>query len=83
MKKIIDTPFKCRTCGKFISHHEFINGDVNIKFIPDTNFTVETTECYHKKCLENLISIEDLGFVRITPEELEKSRCKVKDYLFK
>ena len=83
MKKPTDTQFKCRSCGKFIGHNDFINGNVNIKFMPDTNFTVEATEYYHKKCLDGLISIEDLGFVRVTPEELEQSRCKAKDYLFK
>lgn len=75
--------FKCCSCGKFISYDKFITGKIVVEHTPDTNFTSEVTNFYHKECYDDLIHIEDLGFIRTTPEELEKNRCKAKDYLFK
>lgn len=40
---------RCDVCGKFIGYNIT---EVNIEFIPDTNYTIEETIFTHKKCDE-------------------------------
>ena len=40
---------KCNICGKFIKYKE-IPGNVEIKYIPDTEYTIEETIFIHNKC---------------------------------
>lgn len=41
---------KCEICGKFIKYSD-IPVLVNIKFTPDTEYTIEKTEFAHNKCI--------------------------------
>jgi hypothetical protein len=52
MKKKLRNPLKCSVCGKFISYREVEEGKVLVEFTPDTEFTSESTEFTHEKCLK-------------------------------
>lgn len=39
--------FNCFVCGKFIAHD-----NIHVNFQPDTHFTTERIEYYHKECYE-------------------------------
>ncbi len=43
---------RCIYCGRFIGLGEFMRGEVETDFTPDTHFTYEKIEHYHKKCKE-------------------------------
>jgi len=45
---------RCIYCGQFIGLDEFQGGEVETDFTPDTYFTYETIEHYHKKCEDEL-----------------------------
>ncbi len=42
---------KCDLCGKFIAYKDIPN-NVKYTFTPDSEFTIETHEFIHKKCLK-------------------------------
>lgn len=42
--------FRCEVCGKFISYAELDANKADLKFVPDTFFSVERTLFTHKKC---------------------------------
>ena len=44
-----DKEFKCIYCGKYIAYKD-IPEKVGRRFTPDTQFTFEETEMWHKKC---------------------------------
>ena len=44
--------FRCDVCGKFISYKEIDDDEVENKFTPDSEFTIEETLFTHKKCLK-------------------------------
>jgi len=46
--------FRCVACGKYLSHESFEKGEVHIEFTPDTPFTVESIEYFHKKCYDRI-----------------------------
>lgn len=43
-------PIRCSTCGKFVSYSDISKGKVLVEFIPDTEYTIESTEFTHTKC---------------------------------
>ena len=43
-----DSSFKCIYCGKYVSYSDIEKNKVEVKFTPDTHFTVEKFEMYHK-----------------------------------
>jgi len=52
MKKINkNQPIRCSVCGKFIKYEDCSNGKVLVEFTPDTEYTTESTEFTHTKCL--------------------------------
>jgi len=45
-----DWPAKCTVCGKFIGISEFICGEIGGDFTPDSHFTREEINHWHKSC---------------------------------
>lgn len=43
-------PFKCSICGKYISYRELEEGNIEQKYTPDSEFTIEEFEYWHEKC---------------------------------
>lgn len=43
---------QCSACGKFISYKEIDSGQTVWDFTPDTHFTSESCDYYHRKCVE-------------------------------
>ena len=42
--------FKCIYCGQYISYEDILLGNVKNNFIPDSHFTIEQYEFWHKGC---------------------------------
>ena len=40
--------FKCIICGKYVSYKDIDSGKIKSKFTPDTEFTNERMEFWHK-----------------------------------
>ena len=50
-----DKEYKCIVCGKYIAYKD-IPDKVITKFTPDTEFTTERTEMWHKRCDDQPLS---------------------------
>jgi len=46
---------KCSVCGKFIKYDDIGTDKIKVKYIPDTEYTVESTEFCHLGCIENKV----------------------------
>ena len=42
--------YRCEICGKYFSYKEIDNGNVEICFTPDTQYTEENVEFKHINC---------------------------------
>ena len=45
-----DPCFKCVICGKFIAYKDIGTDKISDEFTPDTDFTTEAYEIWHKEC---------------------------------
>lgn len=52
-KPKLDGKIRCWWCGKFIGYKEFERNEIRADFIPNTEFTVESCEYAHKKCIKD------------------------------
>ena len=41
---------RCSICGKFIKYSDIGTDKIGYDFTPDSEFTIESHEYYHKKC---------------------------------
>jgi hypothetical protein len=52
---------RCSLCGKFISYKDVGTDKIHFTYIPDTEFTHESYEWEHEKCIK-----KDLSIIEIT-----------------
>jgi len=45
-------PIKCIICGKFIAYKDIYNAKVKVNSIPDTEYTIESFDFTHLKCIK-------------------------------
>ena len=45
---------RCGICGRFFSYLDIERGKITSDFTPDSAYTYEKTEFFHKKCEEGL-----------------------------
>ena len=50
-KKGRDPDYRCMSCGRYIAYDD-IPDNVNYHYTPDTDFSIETHEFTHLKCME-------------------------------
>jgi hypothetical protein len=41
--------FRCAVCGKYIGFNEMENNEINTKYTPDSDYSIEQFEYEHKR----------------------------------
>jgi len=49
-------PIRCEVCGKFIKYSDIPEKTI-VNYTPDTEYTIEKTEFFHKECWLKLTNI--------------------------